>query len=116
MTPLPLDAIAHLRPGSEIDRFVHVLVLGLPDEENRSDYPCYSETTGALVLLSAVPVSVGRYRETDPEFGRERPFYGTFTVGPIQDPKTYTFKCATPELALCKAALAYITVAGRPPR
>jgi hypothetical protein len=114
MTPLSLDAIAHLRAGPEIDRFVHSLVMDLPEEPNRTDIPCYSETTGALTLLSAVPIEVGRFKDTDPEFNESRPFFGRFTVGPVQDPKSYMFKCATAELALCKAALAYITVAGKP--
>lgn len=107
--PIPLDTIAALRPGPELDRLVHTIVLRLP-EESRNDLPCYSETTGALVVLGVVPIEVGRYSESDPEFTHERPYYGRFTVGPIQNVQTYLFKCATPEVALCKAALAYRSI------
>lgn len=105
-TPLTPETISAMRPGPELDHHVHILVLGLP-EENRSDLPCYSETTAALTVLGAVPIEVGRFSDNDPEFNRDRPYYGRFTVGPIQDPKTYVMRCASPELALCKTALLY---------
>lgn len=106
---IPLETIAALRAGPEIDRLVHTLVLNLPERDS-NECPCYSETTGALVVLGVVPIEVGRYRDTDPDFTNERPYYGRFTVGPVTDPKTYVFRCPTAELALCKAALAYRTV------
>ena len=100
------ESISALRAGPELDRFVHLIVLDLPDE-GRSDLPCYSETTRALDVLAVVPIEVGRFAANNPEFTADRPYYGRFAVGPATDQKTYMMKCGTPEMALCKASLLY---------
>lgn len=108
MSPIILspEAITALRPGPELDHHVHIEVLGLPDEGKRK-LPRYSTSTSALAVLSVVPIKVGRLAPTDPDFNETRPFMGEFTVGPIQDPRTYQMRAATPEVALCKTALLY---------
>lgn len=100
------EAIAALRPGPELDRYVHLIVLGLPDESNH-EVPPYSESPASLAVLSVVPIEVGRFADNDPEVSEDRPYYGRFTVGPVGDSKSYMMKTTTPEMALCKAALLY---------
>lgn len=112
-TQLTPQAIASMRPGHELDRYVHTLVLGLPVNGRRS-FPRYSTNpAGAMQVLSAVPIEVGRYAAHDIDRTDERPYYGRFTAGPITDPKVVLLRAPTPELALCKTALLYRSVVGR---
>lgn len=103
------QAVSAMRPGAEIDRLVHEHVMRFPEPSGRKRVPRYSESPLALAVLSVVPIEVGRFRDTDPEFQTDpdHPYFGRITVGPTVQPKIYQFKTTTPELALCKAAIFY---------
>ena len=99
-----------LRAGPELDRAVRRWVFG-SDHAGRA--PCYStDSHHAMSLLVAMPLTVGRYADRDPEFTAERPYFARFTLGPVNQPMPFVVNAPTPEVALCKAALLYVVEGG----
>lgn len=101
---MTIQEVIALPPGRALDRAVHVAVFGGAPGDHP---PGYSTTRRAYEILETLPLAVGALARTENDFINDntRPYWASEML----NGKQHRFKitAATPEIALCKAALLY---------